>query len=1094
MTERNDVRGFRTGRKNSLKIFIALLFALFFVLFCGNMTTVHAESKAKGQIVMSIEKATIGQGFIMEPQYVDFYEGDTLATITVRQLTKLGRRYNYDGRIQSGFYLSEISDPGRGAINVPDYIREIMQKKNLKLYEKDNTPEYLGEKDYCAQSGWVYDYNGVQPNVSSCDVQPTDGSVLQWKFTMVTYGLDVEGDTEYFSQNGLEKPDRVRLNKILAEVRKNSAVLNDPEVKNSYERCLKLTMNLRTSRTDLLADMNVLRKALSWNTIRDVEYYGNQQQECTVQNGTPEDKIPYISQAGIVLRATKNNGTVAFNPVWHCSEKYTPDVAGDYEFYPEIPDVYKLAEDEKLPKFTVHVRKLGDVNKDGQVTESDIEALLKNRYFGNEEEVSSDESEAVGDLNFDQKINMQDYSLLSGALSSSDIHTEDDGRIVLKFSQSDCKAGDKVMAALLLYSGSIDTVGINLNLAGVRDLSIECHQDFQMEYQKTDADKNRMFVMLGRRTKGALRAQSIQGISIATVSFTCTKDGDPALSFDNTGDVLSEGQSVLGYGNGNKVTFSTSANYGKDTRFLFQLNDGRVRTGQISDQEISEDGIYMKLVEVAFRASDAENTEQNHVRIRAQLPEGADLVIGRTLENGEIKDPLTLKENVYYAEGDVGCFVLGQSAQREECALYGILTDAAGNKTVYKFKIERKGYKKATCAYGSKTPLLIDGWNRENPEILSAKWNLEEAELKGWDENGDPTQLYVDMPVNDSSQKLYYKADTETTGTLYAKEAGEYWLEIKDSAGETRGKMRLVAQYPYEAADYYISRAKEISLDVGDYNASVSDQLFTYKDMIDKVQRIQTRYPQNLPLYLDGMGRYTVSETSQRATDEEGYELSADFLRTDVVNELRRGIAEIRPVLEKNKYVPPVEPTVKPDVTPDKKDVSFTGSNVISREFAKKSFNLGIRSDSNGKVTYASSNKKVATVSASGKITMKSMGSTVITVRTAETSSFKAGIRKITVNLTPKKTSLSSVKSSKKKTLTIRWKKAKNISGYQIQYATSKNFKGAKTVKASAKAISGTAKKLKSKKTYYVRIRTFKKAYGKTVYSGWSKVKKAKVK
>ena len=108
MTERNDVRGFRTGRKNSLKIFIALLFALFFVLFCGNMTTVHAESKAKGQIVMSIEKATIGQGFIMEPQYVDFYEGDTLATITVRQLTKLGRRYNYDGRIQSGFYLSEI--------------------------------------------------------------------------------------------------------------------------------------------------------------------------------------------------------------------------------------------------------------------------------------------------------------------------------------------------------------------------------------------------------------------------------------------------------------------------------------------------------------------------------------------------------------------------------------------------------------------------------------------------------------------------------------------------------------------------------------------------------------------------------------------------------------------------------------------------------------------------------------------------------------------------------------------------------------------------------------------------------------------------
>ena len=72
--------------------------------------------------------------------------------------------------------------------------------------------------------------------------------------------------------------------------------------------------------------------------------------------------------------------------------------------------------------------------------------------------------------------------------------------------------------------------------------------------------------------------------------------------------------------------------------------------------------------------------------------------------------------------------------------------------------------------------------------------------------------------------------------------------------------------------------------------------------------------------------------------------------------------------------------------------------------------------------------------------------------------------------------------------------KVKNISGYQIQFNTSKNFKGAKTVKASAKAASGTAGKLKSKKKYYVRIRTFKKAYGQTVYSSWSKVKQVKVK
>ncbi len=39
-----------------------------------------------------------------------------------------------------------------------------------------------------------------------------------------------------------------------------------------------------------------------------------------------------------------------------------------------------------------------------------------------------------------------------------------------------------------------------------------------------------------------------------------------------------------------------------------------------------------------------------------------------------------------------------------------------------------------------------------------------------------------------------------------------------------------------------------------------------------------------------------------------------------------------------------------------------------------------------------------------------------------------------------------------------------------------------------------TAKKLKTKKTYYVRIRTYKTVNGKNYYSAWSGVKKAKTK
>lgn len=1060
--------------KISLKRYIQIILVVLAVwLICGSLA-VRAESTPKGQIVFSVEKSTIGQGFIIEPQYVDFYDGDTLASITLRQLTKAGRRYNYDGRLQHGFYLSEISDPGRGTVKIPDYIQDIIKKNKLKLYQKDYTPEYLGEKDYCPQSGWVYDYNGVQPNTSACDIVPRNGAVLQWKFTVVTLGKDVNGDMEYLNSNGKAVPDRVKLNKLLAEVRRKPELMKNSSVKSAYDRCLKLTVNMRTSRSDLTTDMNTLRKALNWNTVSEIQLWGNQPGECTVKNGTPEKNIPFPR----VLKANKSDGqTVNMNVTWYCEDGFQASKAGDYIFTPVIPDSYIVSEDAKLPTFTVHVRKFGDVNKDGLVNEQDIEKMMDStgNYFGKEFE--SDEEGAVCDLNEDGIVNMQDYSLLNGAINGTDVRSEDDGKLVLKFASADCKAGEETTAELILYSGMLDTVGMQLNTTEIAPgIKLKCHAGFQVEFHKTN-DKG-IFVMLGRRS-GAMSAQNLQGISIGTFTFTCKKDGNPALSFGEATETVSEGQSILGYRNGYKVTFDTGANYGTDTRFLFQLNQGRVRTGQIQDDEITENGLTMKTVKVIFRASDAENTSKNRIRIRVQLPSGCTFEAGGGLKNGELTDLFTLKDEIYSGENEVGCFTLGQSPQRESCEFYGILTDQAGNRTYYKFFAERKGYKTTKWKYTGACPLILNGWDSRNPEVLTGIWNLDDADIQGWDTDGNlQTDLYVAMPSGDTSQKLYYTGKDDRSGTLCATEAGDYWLEIKDGAGEVRGKIRVTAVYPYDAASWFIKKAQEISLKSEDYKSSVASQLFDYKDMIDKVQKIQDKYPENLPIYLDGMGRYTTKETSIRMKDDEGYEIFADSLRTETVNELRKGIREIRPLLEKNK----------------KKTVKFTGPSTINKDFAKKTFSLGIKTNSNGKITYESSNKKVATVSSSGKVTMKAVGQAVITVCAKETSTYKAGTTKITVNLNPQKSSLKTTKSVKKSTLSVSWKKIKGITGYQIQYSTSKNFKGAKTVNISSKASSGIIKRLKSKKQYYVRIRTYKKVYGKTVYSSWSKAKRAKIK
>lgn len=100
-----------------------------------------------------------------------------------------------------------------------------------------------------------------------------------------------------------------------------------------------------------------------------------------------------------------------------------------------------------------------------------------------------------------------------------------------------------------------------------------------------------------------------------------------------------------------------------------------------------------------------------------------------------------------------------------------------------------------------------------------------------------------------------------------------------------------------------------------------------------------------------------------------------------------------------------------------------------------------------------------------------------------------------------KQKSVSIKKLSKaKKGFKASWKKVTGVSGYQIQISTSKKFSretSTYSIKGN-KTTSKSFKGLKAKKTYYVRVRTYKnaKVNGKSVkvYSSWSKVKSVKTK
>lgn len=127
---------------------------------------------------------------------------------------------------------------------------------------------------------------------------------------------------------------------------------------------------------------------------------------------------------------------------------------------------------------------------------------------------------------------------------------------------------------------------------------------------------------------------------------------------------------------------------------------------------------------------------------------------------------------------------------------------------------------------------------------------------------------------------------------------------------------------------------------------------------------------------------------------------------------------------------------------------------------------------SNYTVTY-SNNKNVGT--ASVKIVFKGNFS---------------GTKTLSFTINPKNTSISKITAVKQGFKVSIKKYTTQTTGYQVQYSTDKNFKkGNKTETLGNKTTSKTITKLKAKKKYYVRIRTYKTVSGKKYYSAWSATK-----
>lgn len=145
-----------------------------------------------GTVTMSVHAGTVGLGYLVSPESVTIYQGESAVDAVTRMLEDHGFTYNHTGTSEIGFYLSRISKPGMcSGVSIPQDLVEAIEADGLE-WKEQRFQDSLGEYDYCQGSGWMYTINGSYVNYSLSDCNLKDGDVVRIRYTLA-YGKDIGG-------------------------------------------------------------------------------------------------------------------------------------------------------------------------------------------------------------------------------------------------------------------------------------------------------------------------------------------------------------------------------------------------------------------------------------------------------------------------------------------------------------------------------------------------------------------------------------------------------------------------------------------------------------------------------------------------------------------------------------------------------------------------------------------------------------------------------------------------------------------------------------------------------------------------------------
>ena len=203
---------------------IVSVIAITLIILCIiPISTLAAE---KSYVYLSIEKFTIGQGFILEPIRIEIGTDETVQSL-------LEKTIDSDKLIivssQFGDYLDGFKDDDNSEAVIPKYILDEIKNETVGGRAVKGS---LLTLDYTSQGGWFYAVNNEAGAVAFGECKLKAGDVVRIMFSVYGYGTDLgfgfdsksgKSDASY-----IEMPNRDELIKAVAdtqdEAKKDSAL------------------------------------------------------------------------------------------------------------------------------------------------------------------------------------------------------------------------------------------------------------------------------------------------------------------------------------------------------------------------------------------------------------------------------------------------------------------------------------------------------------------------------------------------------------------------------------------------------------------------------------------------------------------------------------------------------------------------------------------------------------------------------------------------------------------------------------------------------------------------------------------------------